>query len=159
VVSLVCRCASRIGTDDKSRPPGGRDWLRGAGRPILGVNGKRGYLQSGSAGLDYRKTACGPYFPVCATPFKAADPREWLPHLCDKTARKKAQRRQSSEAGASPSCAAAVNMSARSKRPIAEAVAIKQFALDDDQRRRLLIRERSLLHEALDPRHAARFSE
>jgi hypothetical protein len=31
--------------------------------------------------------------------------------------------------------------------------------LDDDQRRRLLIRERSLLHEALDPRHAARFSE
>jgi hypothetical protein len=114
---------------------------------------------SGSAGLDYRKTACGPYFPVCATPFKAADPREWLPHLCDKTARKKAQRRQSSEAGASPSCAAAVNISARSKRPIAEAVAIKQFALDDDQRRRLLIRERSLLHEALDPRHAARFSE
>jgi len=24
-----------------------------------------GYLQSGSAGLDYRKTACGPCFPVC----------------------------------------------------------------------------------------------
>jgi hypothetical protein len=50
-----------------------------------------------------------------------------------------------SEAGASSSCAAVVNISARSKRPDrerAEAVAIKQFALDDDQRRRLLIRER-----------------
>jgi hypothetical protein len=35
------------------------------------------YLQSGSAGLDYRKTACGPTSGV-HHPFKAADPREIL---------------------------------------------------------------------------------
>jgi hypothetical protein len=71
-----------------------------------------------------------------------------MQHECDMKPSNKTARQKSSaaicEAGASSSSAARANISARSKHRIArgaEAVAIKQFALDD-QRGRLLIRER-----------------
>jgi hypothetical protein len=108
-------------------------------------NRKRGYLQSGSAGLDAnRKTACGPPSGWCITPFKAADPRECLPHSAMRTARRKptAAKLRSWRVVIMRSRGEYLGSVEAPDREGAEAVAIKQFALDDDQRRRLLIRER-----------------
>jgi hypothetical protein len=106
----------------------------------LEVTGSGGYLQSGSAGLDLpdERQSAGLFSGLTAFTVQGCRPA----HM--KTARKKPMvaNLRSWRVIVMRSKGEYLGSVEASDRERAEAVAVKQFDLDDDQRSRLLIRER-----------------
>jgi hypothetical protein len=108
-----------------------------------------GHLQSGSAGLDaIERQACGPPSGGCITRSRLPTRANFsvraccvLPYLSDEDRQKQTHRRQSAKLARHhhPQQGRISRLEAPDREQ-AEALAIKQFDLDQDQRRRLLIR-------------------